>query len=264
MKIHALPLIATGCLAVTINSCSPVGQRVDFSWFRDAASQPQPDGVAVESKPAAAPVPASEYPPPVMEDESSLPRPWWKGGFAQQQQRQSGPQTSGAFIPEDTTQTSWWEDLTGQGQSGAPAYVPEQEETAPDFSEPEMEEDSAPAAVGAFTYTVQKGDTLSRIAARHKVTQTAIIQANTLPNPHALRVGQQLTIPSQGSRPAAPARATGSASGTHTVQAGETLSRIAARYSTSIQKIAELNGFTDAQIHNLKIGQIILVPTSNR
>lgn len=48
---------------------------------------------------------------------------------------------------------------------------------------------------GAQTYTVRSGDTLFDIAQRFNTTVSAIVQANNLANPNALRIGQQLVIP---------------------------------------------------------------------
>jgi LysM repeat protein len=45
------------------------------------------------------------------------------------------------------------------------------------------------------THEVARGETLSAIAAAYRVSSQAIIQANNLQNPNALRIGQKLTIP---------------------------------------------------------------------
>ncbi len=47
----------------------------------------------------------------------------------------------------------------------------------------------------AVTYTVQRGDELKHIAAQYGVGIWTIIDANDIPNPDSLRVGQVLTIP---------------------------------------------------------------------
>ena len=49
------------------------------------------------------------------------------------------------------------------------------------------------------THTVRSGESISRIALRYHVTRTALIEANRLVNPHALRSGQRLSVP--GCRP---------------------------------------------------------------
>jgi murein DD-endopeptidase MepM/ murein hydrolase activator NlpD len=53
----------------------------------------------------------------------------------------------------------------------------------------------AGVARGPETYIVQSGDMLSAIAERYSVSVEAIVQANKIPNPDALEVGQTLTIP---------------------------------------------------------------------
>jgi lipoprotein NlpD len=54
------------------------------------------------------------------------------------------------------------------------------------------------AATGCL-HVVKRGESVSRIAARYWVTRRAVIEANRLADPHALRVGQRLEVP--GCRP---------------------------------------------------------------
>ena len=44
-------------------------------------------------------------------------------------------------------------------------------------------------------YTVKKGDTLTAIAKKYKVTLSALIKENGIINSNLIRVGQQLVIP---------------------------------------------------------------------
>lgn len=55
--------------------------------------------------------------------------------------------------------------------------------------------DQKPQRMEGETYRVQSGDTLSDIASRFGVTVHAIVNANEIANPRALRAGQKLTIP---------------------------------------------------------------------
>lgn len=58
--------------------------------------------------------------------------------------------------------------------------------------------DTAPdagAAQGVTVYTVKKGDTLYRIAAKYGTTYQAIAAYNGIKNPNAIRVGQKIKIP---------------------------------------------------------------------
>ncbi len=45
------------------------------------------------------------------------------------------------------------------------------------------------------THSVRGGESISRIALRYRVTRAALIDANRLANPHALRSGQRLSVP---------------------------------------------------------------------
>jgi uncharacterized protein YcbK (DUF882 family) len=55
-----------------------------------------------------------------------------------------------------------------------------------------------PPALAETTHTVAKGHTLHAIARRYKVSEVAILEANDLKNPRALRPGTELVIPSKG------------------------------------------------------------------
>jgi LysM repeat protein len=54
---------------------------------------------------------------------------------------------------------------------------------------------------GGQTYTVQRGDTLNRIAQRFGLTFQVLAQANNISNPNRIFAGQVLTIPAGGSAP---------------------------------------------------------------
>ena len=91
-------------------------------------------------------------------------------------------------------------------------------------------------------HVVQPGETLSTIAMRYGITTAALIRANGIVNPHWIYVGQRLTIPGAES-----VRTT--ASGTyHTVQRGENLYMIAARYGVSAEALARVNGIANLNL----------------
>ena len=71
-------------------------------------------------------------------------------------------------------------------------------------------------------YTVERGDTLSEIAARSGTSVSALAKANDLTNPNLIYVGQRLTIPGRGGDAGgAPTPATSAR--THVVGRGESL-----------------------------------------
>lgn len=56
---------------------------------------------------------------------------------------------------------------------------------------------AAPTTEGALTHIVERGDTLSTIAARYGVDMGRIQQLNGISDPSHIRLGQRLTIPTQ-------------------------------------------------------------------
>ena len=129
---------------------------------------------------------------------------------------------------------------------------------------------------GSQTYTVKRGDTLSRIASQYGTTVGAIKAANSKTS-DMIRVGETLVIPVAGStsstssssvapKPApttsvttvAPA-AIGSGR-THTVKAGEYPATIARKYGMTSGELLALNGITDPR--KLQIGQVLQVSAS--
>jgi LysM repeat protein len=113
----------------------------------------------------------------------------------------------------------------------------------------------APGRTGLTTYTVQAGDTLSRIAARHATTWQTLASINHLANPNYILVGQRLVV--SGSAVATPAPAPGGGTG-YIVQTGDTLSRIAARYGTTWQTLASMNHLANGNY--IYVGEKLSVP----
>lgn len=122
----------------------------------------------------------------------------------------------------------------------------------------------APTTANAQTYTVRPGDTLSAIAARHGTTVEAVAQANHIANPNEIEVGQVLIIPyAPAGSPtpdayAGPAAAAPDRQQTYTVQPGDTLSAIAARYGTSADAISQANHIRDENL--IDAGQVLIIP----
>jgi LysM repeat protein len=88
-------------------------------------------------------------------------------------------------------------------------------------------------------------------------------------NPQLLIAGEKLTIPVAVAIPqegASSAPTTGSGGSgtsttpqrTYTVKAGDSLSFIAVKYSTTVAAIASANNITN--INNIKVGQVLIIP----
>lgn len=109
------------------------------------------------------------------------------------------------------------------------------------------------------TYVVVRGDTLFRISLRFNTTVAALVSANNIANPNLIYAGQTLVI-SGGTGPA-PTPVPGNpppATGTYTVVRGDTLGRIAARFGTTVQALAQLNGIANPNL--IYGGQVLRIP----
>ncbi|MCP3740373.1 LysM peptidoglycan-binding domain-containing protein [Rossellomorea sp. BNER] len=69
-------------------------------------------------------------------------------------------------------------------------------------------------------HVIQRGETLWQIANRYRANISQIVDANELPDPNRLLVGQSLVVPS--------------VERSHRVRTGETLWQIAQRYGVAI------------------------------
>ncbi len=120
----------------------------------------------------------------------------------------------------------------------------------------------------ADTYTVQAGDTLSGIASELQVGVSVLLALNgDITSPDSIYVGQRIQIPDNTASGNAPAsQSTGGSSVpissldvvTYTIQSGDTLSEIAARYGTEVNAILALNPLLVP--HLLWVGTEISVP----
>lgn len=104
-------------------------------------------------------------------------------------------------------------------------------------------------------YQVRGGDNLGLIARRHGTSVDAIRQANNLRGT-TIRVGQMLMVPNA----ARPAPATAE-DGVYLVQAGDSLSAIASRFSVTISDLLRWNRLSDQ--HSLRAGQKLIVSVNS-
>lgn len=120
---------------------------------------------------------------------------------------------------------------------------------------------SATPRPAVVTHRVEEGDTLYDLAQRYGVTVAAIQQASGLAEDAILRVGQVLTIPlagpSEGGAIGGPSTPTATPY-TYVVQAGDSLSSIAAQFGTTVAELMALNGLKSADF--LREGQELIVP----
>ncbi len=118
----------------------------------------------------------------------------------------------------------------------------------------------------AATYTVQKGDTLSKIAQNHQVTIQDIKTWNNLTK-DTIYVAQKLEVTKQPSnqevKPSNPSTSTTKPvtpskpiSTSYTVVKGDTLSKIAKQYNVTLKELKDWNELTTDAIY---IGQVLKV-----
>ncbi len=116
----------------------------------------------------------------------------------------------------------------------------------------------APAAPPTTTayYTVVKGDTLSQIARRNGISLSDLRQWNSLTG-DLIFPGQQLKIAAGTSpQPAAPVKAaaatvqaTAASTSDYRIQSGDTLSKIAKQFGTTVANLKQLNGLSSDLIY---------------
>ena len=104
---------------------------------------------------------------------------------------------------------------------------------------------------GTITYTVQRNDNLTSIAARFGTTVSELVRLNNISNPNLIYPGQVLIIREGGTTPP-------SGTTTYIVQRGDTLTEIAARYGTTVNEIVRLNNIADRDL--IYPGQVLIIP----
>lgn len=126
-------------------------------------------------------------------------------------------------------------------------------------------------------YTIARGDTISRIAARFGVPVESVLSANGLGWSSIIYPGQTIAIPAVSApaapqielvsatspaAPAAPAAPTARPAPTssYTIKSGDTISSIAARFGVTTQAVLDANGLTASSI--IYPGQTIAIPAA--
>jgi LysM repeat protein len=99
-------------------------------------------------------------------------------------------------------------------------------------------------------YTVERGDTLGKIAREHGISLAELVEANDITNPNLIHIGQVLIVPG----------GEGESEVIHIVARGETLGKIARKYGSSVSALAEKNGISRPNL--IRIGQNLIVSGS--
>lgn len=115
---------------------------------------------------------------------------------------------------------------------------------------------SASGSAVSATHTIRAGETLWDLAQRYGTTVDALARANGISNANLVVAGT--TIKVAGGDGGSAATAVGGT--THSVQAGETLSDIAARFGVSVGSLARANGISNPNF--IVAGTSISVPGS--
>ena len=142
--------------------------------------------------------------------------------------------------------------------TAAPLTATPQPEIVQATPTPEPTPAATPAAGsgdGTTTYTVEAGDSLYGIAARFDVSADAILQANGMSDGSLILIGQELTIPlpAAGGAGSAPGGST-----EYTIEAGDSLFALAARFDTTVDAILDANGIADPSL--IYVGQVLDIP----
>jgi len=122
-------------------------------------------------------------------------------------------------------------------------------------------------SAGGSVYTVQSGDSLTKIAQKNGTTVAAIKSLNKMTS-NTVRVGQKLNLPAANATPAAtpsassaPATVDASA-GVYTVAAGDTLSKIAIKTGVKQKDLMSANNLTEATARSIHPGQKLQLPAN--
>ncbi|UQB01743.1 phage tail tip lysozyme [Pediococcus pentosaceus] len=105
---------------------------------------------------------------------------------------------------------------------------------------------------GTVVYTIKSGDTLSGIAQNFGVSVSNLQTWNNISNANEIYAGQTLLIYNSNGG--------GGSKVSYTVQSGDTLSGIAARFGVSVSQLSSWNGISDP--NKIYIGQVLSVYTS--
>ena len=116
------------------------------------------------------------------------------------------------------------------------------------------------AVLAQRIHIVQVGETLFRIALNNGISLAALADANGLSAPYLIHAGNQITIPGPNAPAPGPAGSPQASTSltTHTVQPGESLASIAAKYGVTYLELASMDSLANPDV--LFVGQVLRVP----
>ncbi|MEE3205104.1 MAG: LysM domain-containing protein [Actinomycetota bacterium] len=122
-------------------------------------------------------------------------------------------------------------------------------------TEPPAATTTEPSTDGPESVTVEKGDSLSKIAKRYGTTVDALVRINELCDANQIFVGQVILLEDPNFDASAEETATSTV--IVTVEVGDSLTKIAKRHDTSVEAIMELNDIDDPNL--LFVGQELVI-----
>lgn len=118
---------------------------------------------------------------------------------------------------------------------------------------------TAPSEPSKQKYTIRRGDNYYTIGKSFGVSMQAIAAANPGVEPTRLQIGQVINLPSAEPAVANTAVPTTAEGTTHVVKSGDTLTKIASDYGTSVRAIRNANSL---QTTVIRVGQKLTIPQS--
>ncbi|MFT4901421.1 MAG: LysM repeat protein [Lentimonas sp.] len=123
------------------------------------------------------------------------------------------------------------------------------------------------AGASVETYTVKKGDSLWAIAKANKVSVNELLSLNSLDKSAPIKIGQKIKIPVDGgsvrvstvTADSYQPSAYNTAAQNYSVQRGDSLSKIANKFGTSVAAIKAANNKTSDMI---RVGEDLLIPVA--
>lgn len=165
-----------------------------------------------------------------------------------------------------TVDNNWefWEgwQYTDQGEvSGISTYVDRDKFTSNIFLSDTSEVPTIPETPEENeTYQsiiIPRGATLSELAIEYNTTIARLVELNNISNPNLIYAGETLVIPIASQE----SNANGVKTIPYIVQSGDTLSKIAREFDTTVEILASINNISNVNL--IFTGELLYVPTSN-